>query len=163
MTIQDIFAYRPLSFSGKAAIHNPIKIMKTAIRYYSRFGHSAQMAQVIGEVAGVKPESVDTPLTEEVDILFIGAGLFLGKVNGRIKEFARTLDPNKVKKVVLFGSSALIDTTISQMRKIFEELGFNVAEESFSCKGEMGPVHSGHPDAADLQALREFAKTVVAK
>ena len=135
--------------------------MKTAIRYYSKFGHSAKMAEVIGEVAGVKPESVDTPLTEEVDILFVGAGLFLGKVNGRIKEFARTLDPKKVKKVVLYGSSALIDTTVAQMRKIFEELGFTVAEESFSCKGEMGPIHSGHPDANDLQAIREFAKRVL--
>lgn len=135
--------------------------MKIAIRYYSKFGHSAQMAQVIGEVVGVKPESVDTPLNEEVDMLFVGTGLFLGKVNGRIKEFARTLDPKKVKKVVLFGSAALLDSTVPQMRKIFEELGFTVSADSFSCRGEMGPIHSGHPDANDLRALREFAKTIV--
>ena len=67
--------------------------MKIAIRYYSKFGHSAQMAQVIGDVMGVKPESTETPLTEEVDILFVGAGLFLGKVNGGIKDFARSLNP----------------------------------------------------------------------
>ncbi len=136
-------------------------IMKTAIRYYSKFGHSAQMAQVVGEVAGVKPASVDTPLTEEVDILFIGAGVFLGKVNGSIKEFAKSLDPKQVKKVVLFGSSAIIDSPVPQMRKIFEELGFTVAAESFTCRGAMGPVHSGHPDAEDMKALREFAKTIV--
>jgi hypothetical protein len=47
------------------------------------------------------------------------------------------------------------------MRKIFEELGFTVAAESFSCRGEMGPIHSGHPDAKDLQALREFAKKII--
>ncbi len=45
--------------------------MKYAIRYYSKFGHSEQMAQVVGEILGVKPESVETPLTEEVDTLFI--------------------------------------------------------------------------------------------
>lgn len=135
--------------------------MKYAVRYFSKFGHSEQMAKVVGEVAGVKPESVDTPLTEEVDILFIGAGLFLGKVNGRIKEFARTLDPKKVKKVVLFGSSALIDTTVAQMRTIFKELGFTVAAESFSCKGEMGPIHSGHPDQKDLADLRAFIEKTI--
>ena len=135
--------------------------MKLAIRYYSKFGHSAKMAEVVGEVAGVKPESVATPLTEEVDILFVGAGVFLGKVNGSIKEFARTLDPKKVKKVVCFGSSAIIDSPVPQMRKIFEELGFNVSAESFTCRGAMGPVHSGHPDANDLQALREFTKTIL--
>lgn len=135
--------------------------MKVAIRYYSKFGHSAKMAQVIGEVAGAKPESVDTPLTGEVDILFIGAGIFLGKVNGRIKEFARSCDPNKVKKVVCFGSSALIESPVAQMRKIFEELGFNVAAEAFNCRGAMGPIHSGHPDNNDLQALREFANNIL--
>lgn len=135
--------------------------MTIAIRYYSKFGHSAQMAEVVGEVAGVKPESVATPLTDEVDILFIGAGVFLGKVNSSIREFARSLNPKNVKKVVLFGSSAIIDSPVPQMRKTFEELGFNVAAESFTCRGAMGPLHSGHPDAADLQALREFAKNIL--
>ena len=107
---------------------------------------------------GVKPESVETPLTDEVDILFIGAGVFLGKVNGSIKTFARTLDPQKVKKVVCFGSSAIIDSPVPQLRKIFEELGFNVDTASFTCRGSMGPLHSGHPNTADLQSLREFVE-----
>lgn len=51
--------------------------------------------------------------------------------------------------------------TVAQMRTIFEELGFTVAAESFSCKGEMGPLYSGHPDANDLQALREFAMQII--
>lgn len=134
--------------------------MQTAIRYYSKFGHSAKMAQVVGEVTGVKPESVATPLAGEVDILFIGAGVFLGKVNGSIKEFARSLDPKKVKKVVCFGSSAIIDSPVPQLRRIFEELGFNVAADSFTCRGAMGPVHSGHPDENDLQALRKFVQQI---
>ena len=135
--------------------------MKYAIRYYSKFGHSERMAQAVGEVTGVKPESVETPLTEEVDILFIGAGLFLAKVNGRVKEFARTLDPKKVKKVVCFGSCALSDSPVPQIRKIFEELGFNVAEESFTCRGSMGPWHGGHPDAKDLADLKVFTEKMV--
>lgn len=132
--------------------------MKSAIRYYSKFGHSAQMAQVIGEVMGVKPESVIKPLPqdEEFDVLFIGAGVFLGKVDGSIKEFARTLNPQKVKQVVCFGSSAIVSSPVPQLRAIFEELGFNVADASFSCRGSMGPLHSGHPNDVDLQLLREF-------
>lgn len=136
--------------------------MKTAIRYYSKFGHSEQMAQAIGEVLGVKPESVDTPLKEEVDILFVGAGLFLAKVNGRVKEFARTLDPQKVKKVICFGSCALSDSPVPQIRKIFEELGFSVAEESFTCRGSMGPWHGGHPDAQDFEDLKAFIREITA-
>ena len=135
--------------------------MNYAIRYYSKFGHSEQMAQVVGETLGVKPESVETPLTEDVDILFIGAGLFLAKVNGRFKEFARTLDTKKVKKVVCFGSCALSDSPVPQIRQIFEEQGFNVAVDSFTCRGAMGPWHAGHPDEEDFAALRVFTKKMV--
>ncbi|MBR1808285.1 MAG: hypothetical protein IJ776_02740 [Paludibacteraceae bacterium] len=135
--------------------------MTYAIRYFSKFGHSEQMAQVVGEVTGVKPESVETPLTEDVDILFIGAGIFLSKVNGRVKEFARKTDPKKVNKVVCFGSCALIDSPVPQLSKIFEELGFTVADESFTCRGSMGPWHGGHPDAEDLSELKAFAERVI--
>lgn len=134
--------------------------MKYAVRYFSKFGNSELMANVVGEVLGVKPESVDTPLTGEVDMLFIGAGLFLARVNGRVKEFARTLDPQKIKKVVCFGSCALSDSPVPQIRKIFEELGFSVAEESFTCRGAMGPWHGGHPDDKDLADLRAFVETI---
>lgn len=136
--------------------------MKYAIRYFSKFGNSELMAKEVGDVLGVQPASVDTPLTEEVDILFIGAGLFLARVNGRVKEFARTLNPKKVKKVVCFGSCALSDSPVPQIRKIFEELGFSVAEESFTCRGAMGPWHGGHPDAQDLADLRKFVEALVA-
>lgn len=136
--------------------------MKYAIRYYSKFGHSEQMAQVVGKELGVKPESVESPLTDEVDILFVGAGLFLAKVNGRVKEFARTLDSKRVKKVVCFGSCALSDSPVPQLRKIFEELGFNVANESFTCRGAMGPWHAGHPNAQDFEDLKAFIKDITA-
>lgn len=134
--------------------------MKYAIRYFSKFGNSKLMAKEVGKVLGVEPASVDSPLNEEVDILFIGAGLFLARVNGRVKEFARTLDPKKIKKVVCFGSCALSDSPVPQIRKIFEELGFKVAEESFTCRGAMGPWHSGHPDDNDLADLRAFVEKI---
>lgn len=137
--------------------------MKYAIRYYSKFGHSEQMAQAVSDVLGVKAESVETPLTEEVALLFIGAGLFLAKVNGRVKEFARTLDPKKVKKIVCFGSCALSDSPVPQLRKIFEELGFTVATESFTCRGSMGPWHGDRPNAQDLEELRRFTRQFIQK
>lgn len=135
--------------------------MKYAVRYFSRFGNSEKMAKVVGEVLGVQPESVETPLSEEVDVLFIGAGLFLARVNGRVKEFARTLDPRKVKKVVCFGSCAISESPVPQIRKVFEELGFQVADESFTCRGEMGPWHAGHPNDQDLEDLKAFTKKIV--
>ena len=71
--------------------------MKYAVSYFSKFGHSEQMAKAVGEVLGVKPESVEKPLSDEVDTLYLGAGVFLGKVNSAIDSFIDTLDPKKVK------------------------------------------------------------------
>ena len=61
--------------------------MNIAIRYFSKFGHSAQMAEAVGQVAGVKAESVATPINEPVDTLYLGAGVMLGKISREMVDF----------------------------------------------------------------------------
>ena len=82
--------------------------MKTAIRYYSKFGHTTKMAQIASELTGAKAELVSVPLTEPVDTLYLGAGVFMGKVDASIGEFIKTLKPEMVGRVVCFGSCAII-------------------------------------------------------
>ena len=137
--------------------------MSTAIRFYSKFGHSKQMAQAIEDIVGAKAATVDTPLAEPVDTLYLGAGVFLGKVNGAVMDFIATLTPDKVKKVVCFGSSAIIDSPVPQMRKALEARGITVSSDEFTCKGSMGPIHSGHPDSKDIEAFRTFIKSTLNK
>jgi len=97
-------------------------------------------------------------LNEPVETLYLGAGVFLGKVNGAVMDFIATLTPEKVKCVVLFGSCAIIESPVPQMRKALEARGIKVSEKSFTCKGSMGPIHSGHPDAQDIEAFRQFVQ-----
>lgn len=132
--------------------------MKTAIRYYSKFGHTKLMSEVIAGVTAATPATVSVPIDEDVDILFLGAGVFLGKVDKRVFSFIENLVPSRVKCVVLYGSSAIIDSPVPQMRAKLEKRGISVSEKSFSCKGSMGPLHSGHPNQDDLRALREFVE-----
>lgn len=135
--------------------------MSTAIRFYSKFGHSKQMAEAIEDIVGAKAATVDTPLTEPVDTLYLGAGVFLGKVNGAVLDFIATLTPDKVKQVVCFGSSAIIPSPVPQMRKALEARGITVSTAEFTCKGSMGPVHSGHPDSKDIDAFRQFIQSTI--
>lgn len=132
-----------------------------AIRYYSKFGHSKQMAEAIEEIVGAKAAPVSEPLNEQVDLLFLGAGVFLGKVNGAVVDFINTLTPENVKCVVLFGSSAIIESPVPQMAKALKALGIQVCDKSFTCKGSMGPVYGGHPDAKDLDNLRTFVQSIL--
>lgn len=128
-----------------------------AIRYYSKFGHSKLMAEAIEDIVGAKAAPVSDPLGEPVDMLFLGAGVFLGKVNSAVFDFIGSLTPEKVKCVVLFGSSAIIDSPVPQMLKALKARGIQVCDKSFTCKGSMGPIHSGHPDAKDIEGFRSFA------
>ena len=134
--------------------------MSTAIRYYSQFGHSKQMAEVAGQVLGVKPEEVNVPLSEPVDTLYLGTGVMLGKISAPTAGFIRTLSADKAKRVVCFGSCAIIKSPVPQMRQLLEKQGMKVDDRSFTCRGAMGPLHAGHPDQQDLDALRQFVEEV---
>ena len=135
--------------------------MKTAIRYYSKFGHTAKMVDIVGELTNTHPELATVRLKEPVDTLYLGASVFLGKVDNSIVEFINTLTPDMVKRVVCFGSSAIIKSPVPQMRKLLEARGIMVSEKEFTCKGSMGPIHSGHPNQKDLDDFRHFVISTI--
>ncbi len=134
--------------------------MAIAIRYFSKFGHSAQMANIVGQVTGAVPETVAVPLSEPVDTLYLGSGVMLGKISGDMVKFIKTLSPAQVKRVVCFGSCAIIKSPVPQMRQLLEAQGISVDERSFTCRGSMGPLHAGHPNEQDLENLRQFIMNV---
>ena len=135
--------------------------MKTAIRYYSKFGHTTKMANIVGELTNTRPELATVRLTEPVDTLYLGAGVFLGKVDNCIVEFIKKLTPDMVKRVVCFGSCAIIKSPVPQMRELLQARGITVSEKEFTCRGSMGPVHMGHPNKKDLDDFRHFILTTL--
>ena len=135
--------------------------MSNAIRYYSKFGHTAKMVNAIEDLVEAKAETVATPLAQPVDTLYLGAGVLLGKVDKSVMDFIATLTPGMVKQVVLFGSCAIIKSPVPQMRKALQAKGIRVSEQSFTCKGSMGPLHSGHPDAKDMEDFRKFIQSTL--
>lgn len=135
--------------------------MTTAIRYFSKFGHSAKMADVVGQVIGVKPETTQVPINEPVDVLYLGSGVLLGKISSDMVRFIESLTPSKVKSVVCFGSCAIIKSPIPQMRVLLEARGIPVSEKEFTCRGSMGPLHAGHPNQKDMDNLRQFIQSTL--
>ena len=135
--------------------------MKTAIRYYSKFGHTEKMANIVGELTNTRPQLATVRLEVPVDTLYLGSGVFLGKVDSSIVEFINTLTPDMVKRVVCFGSSAIIKSPVPQMRELLQARGITVSEKEFSCRGSMGPVHMGHPNKKGLDEFRQFILTTL--
>ena len=134
--------------------------MKIAIRYYTKTGNTKKMAEALSEAVGVEALTVDNPLTEDVDILFLGSAVYAAGVDAKVKEFIENIDVN-VGKIVNFSSAALIESTYKQVKKIAENNNLTMAEEEFHCRGAFKLVHRGRPNDNDLRNLQEFAKNIV--
>jgi len=134
--------------------------MKVAIRYYTKTGNTKKLAEAIGSAINVEAKTVDEPLTEDVDILFLGSAVYAAGIDSKIKDFIANINVN-VGEVVNFSSAALIESTYSQVKKQVETKGLKMSEDEFHCRGAFKFVHRGHPNDEDLKNAQEFAKRIV--
>ena len=134
--------------------------MKIAIRYYTKTGNTKKLAEAIGSAINVEAKTVDEPLTEDVDILFLGSAVYAAGIDGKIKEFIKDINVN-VGEIVNFSSAALIESTYKQVKKEVEAKGLKMSENEFHCRGAFNFVHRGHPNDEDLKNAQEFAKRII--
>ena len=134
--------------------------MKIAIRYYTKTGNTKKLAEAISQVVNVEAKTVAEPLTEDVDILFLGSAVYAAGIDGKIKEFIKNIDVN-VGEVVNFSSAALIESTYGQVKKEVEAKGIKMSENEFHCRGAFKFVHRGRPNEKDLKNVQEFAKGII--
>ena len=91
-----------------------------------------------------------------MDVLYLGCGVLVGRINWRMRDFIKTLTPAKVKEVICFGSCAFVDSPVPMLRELLTKQGIKVSDKEFTCKGAMGPLYAGHPNDNDIQNFREF-------
>lgn len=131
--------------------------MYIAVRYYTRSGNTARLADAIAAAIGVHAEALDKPLIARVDTLFLGCSYYAFDMDPQVKAFIAQ-NKDRIGRIVLFGTSAMMKSMKKPMAKVLEGTGIQVAEQEFHCRGEFGPVHKGKPDAEDLKAAAVFAK-----
>ena len=134
--------------------------MKVAIRYYSKTGNMKKLAEAIGDEINVEAKSVDEPLKEDVDILFLGSAVYAAGIDKKVKKFIANINVN-VGEIVNFSSAALIESTYNQVKKEVEAKGIKMSENEFHCRGAFKFVHRGRPNEDDLNDVRQFAKKIV--
>ena len=107
--------------------------MKVAIRYYSKLGHTRDIANAMGEELGISALSiVDEPiLNDEVDILFLGGAPYANVMDQKLRTYAKGLKKELVKRVVLFTTSNWSRRTVRSLNKILTNNGIQVDEEYF--------------------------------
>jgi flavodoxin len=134
--------------------------MKAAVRYYTKGGNTRKVAEAMAEAIGVEARSIDIPLEEAVDVLFLGNSVYAANMDKEVKEFV-TANKDKIGKLVNVSTAALIEGTYGRMSKLCKELGIGIDEREFHCKGEFKFMHKGRPDEQDLADAKAFAKEIV--
>ena len=135
--------------------------MRIAVRYYTKTGNTKRLAEAVAEAVGVEALAIDTPITEPVDILFLGNSYYAFSIDPEVRAFVRSLDKEKVGKIVNFGSAAMLNSTYKKVKAEADKLGIPMDQREFHCKGEFKGVHKGKPDDSDLNAAAEFARKIV--
>ena len=134
--------------------------MKIAVRYYTKTGNTKRLAEAVAQAVGAEALPISTPVTEPVDILFLGNSYYAFTIDPEVRSFIRSLDKEKVGRIVTFGSAAMLNSTYKKVKAEAEKAGIRMDEREFHCKGEFKGIHKGKPDADDLAAAALFAKTV---
>lgn len=134
--------------------------MKAAIRYYTKGGNTEKVALAISKATGLPAETIDVPLLEDVDILFLGSSVYGFDVDDQVKQFISNIDV-KVGKVVNFSTACLVKSTYKQVGKLLAEKNIPLAKEEYYCRGSFGPMHKGRPNQQDLQAGEAFARKIM--
>ena len=135
--------------------------MKIAVRYYTKTGNTKRLAEAIAKAVNAEALPISTPVDEPVDVLFLGNSYYAFTIDPEVRTFVSSLDKNKVKKIVNFGSAAMMNSTWKKVKAVADKIGIPMDEREFHCKGEFKGIHKGKPDENDLHAAADFAKKIV--
>ncbi len=135
--------------------------MKIAVRYYTKTGNTKRLAEAIADAVGAEALPITAPITEPVDILFLGNSYYAFTIDSEVRTFVSSLDKEKVGRIVNFGSAAMMNSTWKKVKAVADKAGIPMDEREFHCKGEFKSIHKGKPDEADLKAAAAFARKIV--
>ena len=137
--------------------------MKTQVRYFSQTGNTKKIAEAIAAAANTQAQTIDFPVSEATDLLFLGATVYWAGVDRRVRDFIDTLDPKKIGRVAIFSNSALAERAYPSLSKALTEKGLRVEKDNFYCRGQFKLLHRGRPNTADIADTYAFAKRILLK
>ncbi len=133
--------------------------MTIKLVYRTITGHSRKIANAVAKALDI--EAVDIKKNPDIgnaDILFIVGGIYGGKSNPDLVQFAQSLDGEKIKQAALITSCASRKFFQKEVRAELTAKGINVVTEEVVCWGNFLFYGLGHPNRTDFDAAIAFAK-----
>ena len=136
--------------------------MKIRIIYASMTKHTKKLADELASTLHITAEDVKSnPRLEKCDILFLGSGVYAGKVAPEIEKFCEKLTKDIVKKIVFFTTSCKNEDFTKDMQKILLDKGIDVCKKVYFCPGQFLLFHIGRPNKKDVKNFLEFANKIL--
>ena len=99
--------------------------MKIAVRYQSRGGNTKAAAEVMAKAAGVAALPISEAITEPVDVLFVGGGMYAWDIDKTLRAYLTDADFSMVKTVAVFTTAGGMDGT-KKMAEVLSAKGVAV-------------------------------------
>ena len=132
--------------------------MTFAVRYYTKTGNTKRLAEAVAKELGVEALPISEPVSEKVDILFLGNSYYAFSIDPEVRDFVASLDKEKVGRIVNFGSAAMLNSTYKKVKAVTDKAGIPMDEKEFHCRGEFKGIHKGRPNDEDIAAVVKFAR-----
>lgn len=136
--------------------------MKIAIRYYSRAGSTQKLAQAIATAINIPAKTVAEPLSEPVDLLFIGGAPYIAlQLDRHLQHFLQGLTAQQVKHIAVFSTSNWKGSIAAQVTKNLRDDNIQVIDKGFACRGAFGKLNQQHPTEAECAAAGSYAQHII--
>lgn len=137
--------------------------MNIAMRYFSRGGHTKKVAETIAKAFNTNALDCTVAISESIDLLFLGGSVYGFGLDNSLKNYIDNLDSTLVKRVALFGTSAIVKNGNKEMARLLLDKGIAVLDDDFYCRGEFAVMHKGRPNEEDLKNATNFAVATIKK
>jgi flavodoxin len=135
--------------------------MKAAVRYYSKSGNTKKLADAIAKAVGTEAKTIEEPISEAVDVLFLGGAVYAGNPDNLVKSFVENLTPETVKAVAVFGTAAGGKSIQPKIAELISAKGIEVVGKGFVCKGKFLLANKGRPNEQDCADAVSYAKQLL--
>lgn len=139
--------------------------MKIAVRYYSKSGSTKKLAEALGAGIGVQAESIEVPLSEPVDLLFIGGAPYIAsQLAPELRHFISQLTVNQVKAVAAFSTSNWKLSIHNQVKRSLKDPQIELFDETYQSRGALkNLINQTHPNLEEQAEAVNFAKQIIAE
>ena len=131
--------------------------MKFAIRYYSKSGNTEKLALALSEYLDVPAYDISHELTEDVDVLFFGSGVYGCALDPAVISFIGNIDVN-VGEFVNFSTAGMMQSNYELIGDVIGNTGINLSSSEFHCPGSFVGLNADRPNNEDVADFICFVK-----